>query len=500
MLQRMNTIAPGPFNVRDKGDSRHSGIKRTVTMSSHGEYVRPSSSASGKNHVQRPSTSSSNYTRNPSLSSISGGPRSTVDRERLDPPAVPALPLPRRPSQPNDQPPISNPNSQEEHQFEMLRQENRSHTYPTDGHNRTEPADSTKAPKERRPSEPGRISHRVTPSVAAANRPLHEIGSTSSFKPSRGRANSISPEKFDTGSSRSTSRTGAKNDQRFEDAPPLPLPTRALEFSVGNPYHTPNESTSSNESSGSDRKSGSSRSTPPLPGSPERKSSDARDGTDPMDNFPKSIRTAPTAEEPASRRRAQPPSFSRPMYSRPMDPPPQREPVLLAPDVHTDPAVQSGRTSPVGSPPESFLSSPPLPDSLRISPAPFAQPRAPSSPVRRPTTANKGNCRGCGELIKGKSVSSKDGQLSGRYHRDCFVCKTCRAPFPTADFYVLGNHPYCNRHYHQLNGSLCKQCDRGIEGQYVETDSKQKCHPHCFTCQVSDGKMTMIFENTITDS
>jgi len=168
-----------------------------------------------------------------------------------------------------------------------------------------------------------------------------------------------------------------------------------------------------------------------------------------------------------------------------MDSPPRREPALLAPDVRTDPAIQSGRP-PIGSPQESFLPEPPLNSgNLRVSPAPPAQSRAPLSPARRPTTANKGNCRGCGELIKGKSVSSKDGQLSGRYHRDCFVCKTCRAPFPTADFYVLGNHPYCNRHYHQLNGSLCKHCDRGIEGQYVETDVKQKCHPHCFTCQVS---------------
>ena len=492
ILQRMNTIAPGPFNVRDRGDNRISGMKRTATMSSSTGYSRPSSAGSGKDHAQRPSTSSSNYTRNPSLSSISGGPRSTVDRERLGTPAVPALPTSRRPFQPEDykSPMPSNGPIYKDDPTEMLRQENRSRTYPTDERDRTNNEEATAFVKERRPSEPTRISHKATPSVAAANRPLHEIGSTSSFKPKgsiRGRSNSIAPERPETRSSRSNSRTGVRNDQPLEDAPPLPIPTRAHEFSVGNAHHTPTESTSSNESSGSDAKSGSSRSTPPLSGSPQRlkrRSSDMRKGKRMMEEFQKSLSISATTEEPVSTGRGPPPSFSRPMYSKAMDPPPRREPALLAPDVRTDPAIQSGRPSPVGSPRESFLSdSPPHSGNLRISPAPLTQSR-PSLP-QRSTTANKGNCRGCGEGIKGKSVSSKDGQLSGRYHRACFVCKTCRAPFPTADFYVLGNHPYCNRHYHQLNGSLCRQCDRGIEGQYVETDSKQKCHPHCFTCQVS---------------
>jgi hypothetical protein len=80
-------------------------------------------------------------------------------------------------------------------------------------------------------------------------------------------------------------------------------------------------------------------------------------------------------------------------------------------------------------------------------------------------------------------VSSADGRLTGRYHKQCFVCKTCEAPFQTADFYVMDNHPYCARHYHELNHSLCIKCDRGIEGQYLETEKRLKFHPHCFSCQ-----------------
>ncbi|KAG2162244.1 hypothetical protein VTO58DRAFT_106278 [Aureobasidium pullulans] len=101
---------------------------------------------------------------------------------------------------------------------------------------------------------------------------------------------------------------------------------------------------------------------------------------------------------------------------------------------------------------------------------------------RRPGTSSKHICRGCSEPIQGKSVKAADGRLTGRYHKHCFVCKTCRSPFATADFYVIDNNPYCEHHYHELNNSLCAHCDRGIEGPYLETQQTQKFHPSCFTC------------------
>ncbi|KAL6709073.1 hypothetical protein ACN47E_001889 [Coniothyrium glycines] len=104
------------------------------------------------------------------------------------------------------------------------------------------------------------------------------------------------------------------------------------------------------------------------------------------------------------------------------------------------------------------------------------------SETRRPKTGSKGNCRGCSEPIIGKSVKDSSGRLTGRYHKQCFVCRTCADPFPTAEFYVFENSPYCEQHYHKLNGSLCGCCNFGIEGQYLETDTRQKYHPRCFTC------------------
>ncbi|KAI5860269.1 hypothetical protein GGS23DRAFT_614106 [Durotheca rogersii] len=121
-----------------------------------------------------------------------------------------------------------------------------------------------------------------------------------------------------------------------------------------------------------------------------------------------------------------------------------------------DPAVQEGRS---GSPPE------------RVRPQHSRQP-----------SRSRGNCRGCGKPITGKSISSADGRLTGRYHKACFVCTTCQEPFSSATFYVLNDKPYCEQHYHKLNGSLCGTCNRGIEGQYLEDESSIKYHPHCFRC------------------
>jgi uncharacterized CHY-type Zn-finger protein len=112
-------------------------------------------------------------------------------------------------------------------------------------------------------------------------------------------------------------------------------------------------------------------------------------------------------------------------------------------------------------------------------------------PPRFQTPISKGECRGCGTHIYGKSVKAADGRLTGRFHKECFVCKTCQAPFMTAEFYVMNNAPYCAQHYHELNNSMCKKCNHGIEGQYLETDRKEKFHSHCFSCTHCRVKLDM---------
>ncbi|EGS18643.1 uncharacterized protein CTHT_0052480 [Thermochaetoides thermophila DSM 1495] len=134
--------------------------------------------------------------------------------------------------------------------------------------------------------------------------------------------------------------------------------------------------------------------------------------------------------------------------------------------------------------PESEEQPPPHPERSpsrpRPPPTPQQQPEQPSSAAG---ASSRGNCKACGEPIKGKSISSADGRLTGRYHKACFVCSTCKEPFSSSTFYVLDDRPYCELHYHKLNGSLCGSCGRGIEGQYLEDESSVKHHPGCFKCK-----------------
>uniref|UniRef100_V5EB62 LIM zinc-binding domain-containing protein n=2 Tax=Kalmanozyma brasiliensis (strain GHG001) TaxID=1365824 RepID=V5EB62_KALBG len=97
-------------------------------------------------------------------------------------------------------------------------------------------------------------------------------------------------------------------------------------------------------------------------------------------------------------------------------------------------------------------------------------------------------CRKCNLIVEKGAVKSSDGALRGVFHRSCFSCAACEAPFTDGTFYVFNNQPYCSRHYHRLNGSVCRECDGGIEGDCRQTDTGDRFHPHCFSCQYSSSK------------
>ncbi|KAL9586518.1 MAG: hypothetical protein Q9203_003836 [Teloschistes exilis] len=458
LLQRMDSIAPGPFNVGDRGIQRLQGHQRNTTAGSNASVFRSSNSSNGSQQSGQSSISDTTQSRNPSLSSIAGGPRSFVQRAATDLATVQDLPTLA------DDRPKHTYSDKSTRPVHASSQAGRSQAYPFQSQQGVSPIREKPKPS-RRPSEPA---------VIAAMKPLDEIGSTSSFKSSR----SLKGRHPTSNSGQTSGRTS-----QSYNAPRVPssLPVR----SNGDPHHTPSESVSSNESSSSDTRSISSRSTPPLSASPQRRKQQLSNGqASLLQDFRFGTESVPIIEEPTPPHRNAPPSFSRPIYVQPAEAPrPLQDPAILIPDSPTDPAIQPGRPALIQAPSDFNAPVVPLQNGhLGLSPAPPLPP-AVLEPPRKPTATNKGKCRGCGELIKGKSVSSADGRLTGRYHRSCFTCKTCREPFQTADFYVLDNHPFCARHYHELNGSLCKCCDKGIEGQYLETELKQKFHPYCFTCQ-----------------
>ncbi|ORZ10553.1 hypothetical protein BCR42DRAFT_111786 [Absidia repens] len=101
-------------------------------------------------------------------------------------------------------------------------------------------------------------------------------------------------------------------------------------------------------------------------------------------------------------------------------------------------------------------------------------------------------CRGCGKPVEKEAVSSNE--LQGKWHMSCFGCQTCHQSFPDSTFYVFDNSPYCKRHYHQLNNSLCRSCDDPIEGPCAQTiDEGWRFHPPCFTCTVCRHAITDIY-------
>lgn len=247
------------------------------------------------------------------------------------------------------------------------------------------------------------------------------------------------------------------------EKPPTQAPLPSIISFSGRPYHSPSDSASSYGTINSVPQSASSRSSQPLQETePERASAtDSRHGE--HEAHEAEILTPP-------------------------------KPPLLdhAPDSPTDPAFRNGHLTPM-EPLELHRTqtTPEPPAQTFIKPVSDPEQDPKGRPMLRSKTTggNKGQCRGCSKIIAAnqKSVSSADGRLTGRYHKECFACTTCHNPFATADFYVLRDQPYCAQHYHTLNGSLCGSCGHGIEGQYLEaTRSKakgaEKFHAKCFTC------------------
>ncbi|TFK30154.1 hypothetical protein FA15DRAFT_699705 [Coprinopsis marcescibilis] len=94
-------------------------------------------------------------------------------------------------------------------------------------------------------------------------------------------------------------------------------------------------------------------------------------------------------------------------------------------------------------------------------------------------------CRRCSLPIERQAVSSSDGQLKGKYHKECFNCNTCKKPFPDKTFYVFDGKPFCAYHYHESNDSLCAAaiCGQPIEGPCAVSHAGDRYHPHCMTCE-----------------
>lgn len=441
LLQRMNTIAPGPFDVngRAANSPKRPGHHRQLTAGNLKDRAMSPSAAEIGSSISRPSTAGPQHSRSSTVGSIGSKSGSAAPK------------VPRN----NGYGGFGPPTGADEQ--EPLRAENRSQTFPL--------RSPSQEPPSRTPSEPGSGPRMRNPPNES------QTDGERGFGPSSKRKQSISgPDRSRPLPPRGTSLIRPRIDARLGDAPPVPNNLNlAAEFGIGNPYHTPTESQSSDASGYSEESKASSRSSPPLSigtGRSPRQTSP----TGNMDVLMSDLQSSMTDMRPTEPFPSSSPPKIKEQFAKQLAPPPNLKGQMAGPESPMDPAIQSGRFSPL--PPRSTpRGPPPLRRNTEDRPV----------PARRPTTA-KGNCKGCGAAIKGKSVSSADGRLTGRYHKQCFVCATCSEPFQASTFYVINDAPYCERHYHKLNGSVCSTCDKGIEGQYLESERKLKFHPGCLTC------------------
>ncbi len=453
LLQRMNTIAPGPFDINRRRNVEGSDTARGRRKgSSENASGMPMSPSEAGNSISRPATTDPGHSRTSTNSSHGSKSENTVPK------------LPRK----NGYDGFGPPGNDEFPQPERLSPDNKSQTFPL--------RSVSQEPSLRRPSEAASDlqDHKFS------TQPRDGFGGSAGLRP-----NGLAPKRPQPSISgpdltRPLPPRGASLIKPREDSIGVSAsnPTNlnlAAEFGIGNPYHTPTDSQSSSASGYSDQSKASSRSSPPLS---TRQPSDATK----MDVLMADLESSMSELEPQGTMSDTSPPRERAQYPRVLQPPQRLDQAFLSAELPMDSAVKGGRFSSFAQNENRSLS-PSRDTSPQEKPRSLSPARStpPAEKPRRPATS-KGNCKGCGVPIKGKSVSSADGRLTGRYHKDCFVCNTCSEPFQTATFYVLKDAPYCERHYHKLNGSVCKTCDKGIEGQYLESEDKQKFHPPCLTC------------------
>ncbi|KAF6817580.1 lim domain-containing protein [Colletotrichum sojae] len=431
LLQRMNTIAPGPFEMGRRGAG--AGAAPSTKLAPRRMERNPSLTPEDS-FGERPLTSASNNSFMSSGSSNAGG---------VAPPR-----LPRKNGYGGFGPPGTTPDEFEPEPFGS-----RAGTFPRP----SEPLE----PPARTPSAPGlRPDRQSRPTNGGDHERKRSMGPDTS-RPPPPRTSLLRP-------------TTAGRDR----VPPVDL---ASEFGASNPYHTPSASTSSGASVFSHGRQTSSQSS--AQSSPAQRSRRNPSDTTNFDNLMNDIESSMAAMQPGKELPPPPPSKDEPPrnpYSSRRGP---------SEDLRSDPAIQAPRPrarsplarleydarEPAREPRDRYDQG--RPNDLRSASSP------PRNHRRDPSALpSRGNCKSCGDPIKGKSISSADGRLTGRYHKACFVCSTCREPFSSAEFYVHDDKPYCEQHYHKLNGSLCGTCGRGIEGQYLEDEERIKYHVGCFRC------------------
>jgi len=67
-------------------------------------------------------------------------------------------------------------------------------------------------------------------------------------------------------------------------------------------------------------------------------------------------------------------------------------------------------------------------------------------------------CAGCDQVIEGELVNA----IEATWHPNCFACVTCKQPLQDSFFPAGDGTAYCEKHYYDAQGLLCRECEKPI--------------------------------------
>ncbi|XP_035481993.2 actin-binding LIM protein 3 isoform X9 [Scophthalmus maximus] len=86
-------------------------------------------------------------------------------------------------------------------------------------------------------------------------------------------------------------------------------------------------------------------------------------------------------------------------------------------------------------------------------------------------------CERCGEVCRGEVVRVKNTH----FHVQCFTCQVCGCDLVHSGFFHHSGEYICTEDYQRLYGTQCDSCDQYITGEVVSALGRTY-HPHCFVC------------------
>ncbi|KAM3590118.1 uncharacterized protein V6R79_004011 [Siganus canaliculatus] len=111
------------------------------------------------------------------------------------------------------------------------------------------------------------------------------------------------------------------------------------------------------------------------------------------------------------------------------------------------------------------------------------QQQAVHSPLEQQKQKQKGGgggpipCQNCGKPCKGEALRVQNKH----FHIKCFACKVCGSELAQGGFFVRQGEYICTLDYQRLYGTRCFSCQDFIEGEVVSALGKTY-HPRCFVC------------------